>query len=58
MIYIFLLIYSFFFNNISSYNISYKNYAQKNNQETAVLIVAYNRPEYFIQCIQALEKNK
>ena len=41
-----------------SYDTAYKNYAQKNNQETAVLIVAYNRPEYFSECIQSLEKNK
>ena len=41
-----------------SYDTVYKHYAQKNKQEVAVLIVAYNRPEYFLECIQSLEKNK
>ncbi len=41
-----------------SYDTVYKNYAQKNKQDIAVLIVAYNRPEYFLACIQSLEKNK
>lgn len=41
-----------------SYNISYKKYAEIHKQEHAVLIIAYNRPEYFIRCIESVEKNK
>jgi len=59
MIYIFLLFfYGLFFNLITAYDISYKNYSLRNKQETAVLILAYNRPEYFSECIKALEQNK
>jgi hypothetical protein len=41
-----------------SYQNVYENYSVETGQETAVLIVAYNRPNYLSQCIKSLEKNK
>jgi len=39
------------------YDDRYKDMALTQNQETAVLIIAYNRPEYLIQCIKSIEQN-
>ncbi len=41
-----------------SYDYRYKNYALNSDQDTVVLITAYNRPHYLGQCIASLEKNK
>ena len=39
------------------YDNRYKDASQIYNQEIAVLITAYNRPEYFSQCIKSIEQN-
>lgn len=39
------------------YNVNYRNYSDINNQDVAVLVVAYNRPEYLKECIKAIEQN-
>ncbi len=39
------------------YDVSYENFATVNNQDTAVLVVAYNRPDYLEKCIKSIEKN-
>ncbi len=45
--------------NIKNYNYDYiyKNFAIKKNQETAIIVFCYNRPDYFKQCITSIEKN-
>lgn len=45
--------------SLASYNYdnNYKDYAMTHKQDVAVLVAAYNRPEYFIQCIQSIEQN-
>ena len=44
--------------NSSCYDISYKKYSTLKKQDGAVLVIAYNRPAYFMRCIESLEKNK
>ena len=41
-----------------SYDYTYKNYALNTDQDTAILIIGYNRPHYLSECIASLEKNK
>jgi glycosyltransferase involved in cell wall biosynthesis len=60
---IFLYVFFVYFSlaSISSeigYNTAYKNYSEQTGQNTAVLVICYNRPEYLKQCIESLEKNK
>lgn len=43
--------------NPYEYNDYYENYSQVIGQETAVLVVAHNRPHYLKECIKAIEKN-
>ncbi len=50
---------STFFSGLKAelYDDSYKDFAPINNQEAAVLVVAYNRPDYLARCIASMEKN-
>ena len=48
----------FVFSTTYSYDIAYRKYATIQKQEHAIMVIAYNRPAYFMRCIESLEKNK
>ncbi len=56
--YLYAFLLSFIYISLSCYDISYKKYAAVKNHEQAVMVIAYNRPAYFMRCIESLEKNK
>jgi len=39
------------------YDAQYHNIGRKSPQKTAVIVVGYNRPDYFKKCLKSLEKN-
>jgi glycosyltransferase involved in cell wall biosynthesis len=57
----FLIIFIFFFDIKSHHTYSYGTYflniSEKIKQDHAILVVAYNRPEYLLQCIASIESN-
>lgn len=66
IIFIFVSCFFIFFNNLSNilqdlrifkYNKKYFNFSKKINKDVGILVVAFNRPAYFKEVLESLERN-